>query len=185
MRDISLHLSDIIENSCAAGSSEIRISLSFNSASGMLQTEITDNGKGMCADTVLRVTDPFYTSRTTRKVGLGLPLFKANAEMSGGKFSLESELGKGTTVKASFDMSSVDGKPLGNLAEALLSAAAGRGGIRFILNFKVDENEFVFDTEQVKEILGGQLELSDVNVYTFLKEYLTTNINETMAGKLH
>jgi signal transduction histidine kinase len=102
MKDLSLHILDIVQNSISAGAANISIRIDENVVTDTFSIEIEDDGCGMDQQTVQKVTDPYYTSRTTRKVGLGVPLFKQNAEMSGGTFGIESQPGKGTTVRAVF-----------------------------------------------------------------------------------
>ena len=108
MRELSLNVMDITQNSISAGATEIGISVFESEVSEELIITITDNGKGMTEEQVKSVTDPFYTTRTTRPVGLGIPLFKMEAEMTGGDFEIKSTVGVGTTVIARFVTSSID-----------------------------------------------------------------------------
>ena len=126
MEDLSLHLLDIMENSIAASASRIELTIAEDTLGDLLSLEIRDNGKGMDAEAQSRALDPFYTTRTTRRVGLGLPLLAQAARQSGGTFELISEPGRGTTVKAAFQLSHPDMKPMGDIAETLRTILVSR-----------------------------------------------------------
>jgi len=126
MEDLSLHLLDIMENSIAASASRIEITIAEDTLGDLLSLEIRDNGKGMDAEARSKALDPFFTTRTTRRVGLGLPLLAQAARQSGGTFELVSEPGRGTTVKAAFQLSHPDMKPLGDIAETLRTILVSR-----------------------------------------------------------
>ena len=126
MEDLSLHILDIMENSIAASASRIELTIAEDTLDDLLSLEIRDNGKGMDAETRSKTLDPFFTTRTTRRVGLGLPLLAQAARQSGGTFELVSEPGKGTTVKAAFQLSHPDMKPLGDIAETLRTILVSR-----------------------------------------------------------
>ena len=122
MRDISLHLLDIVQNSITAGAKTIRIGFSLDQQ-GMLSMTVADDGKGMSEELLSRVLSPFTTSRTTRKVGLGIPLLAQNARMSGGNVEIRSRVGEGTTLEASFNTASIDCLPLGDLPDTMATHA--------------------------------------------------------------
>jgi anti-sigma regulatory factor (Ser/Thr protein kinase) len=132
MEDLSLHVLDIVENSIRANASEVRIMVIENSAQDLLTVEIVDNGNGMDEKTVREALDSFYTTKTTKRVGLGLPLLAQAVRESGGDIKIESKIGKGTRVKATFQYSHIDRKPLGNMKETLAVLAAGNPGVNFI-----------------------------------------------------
>ncbi len=155
MRDLSLHILDIAENSIAAQASRIEIRLEENRAQNVLVLEITDNGKGMDKDLQSRVLSPFVTSRTTRKVGLGLSLLAAAAEATGGGVSIESEPGKGTRVRATFELNHIDLKPLGDIAETILTLLIGNPGLDLVYQHKIDGDEFTLDSREIKAELDG------------------------------
>lgn len=119
MRELSLNVMDIVQNSVRAGASLITVQVAESKKHDTLTITITDNGCGMSAEQVKSVIDPFFTTRTTRKVGLGVPLFKMEAEMTGGSFQIDSEEGKGTKVTAVFRPSHVDMIPLGDIASVI------------------------------------------------------------------
>ena len=126
MEDLSLHILDVVENCIAASASRIEILIVEETDRDLLSLEIRDNGKGMDAETRKKALDPFYTTRTTRRVGLGLPLLAQAAREGGGHFELDSEPGRGTTVRAVFQLSHPDRKPLGDIAATLETILTGR-----------------------------------------------------------
>ena len=137
----------------------------------LLKSRFKKNGKGMSEEMVKKVVDPFTTGRTTRKVGLGIPLIKMAAENTGGSFLLESEPGVGTTLTAIFVLSSIDRQPLGNMAETMLGMVTSYEQVDFLYLHKVNEKEFSFDTREIKKILGD-VSLKEPEVYMWLSGYL-------------
>ena len=177
MNDLSLHIIDIIQNSLSAGAKRIGLAIKEDSANDRLTISIEDNGKGMAPEVAARLGDPFYTTRTTRKVGMGIPLFKQSAMQSGGNLSVESEPGKGTTVTAWFELGNIDRPPLGDVANSFVLMVSANPQIHFTLSYVVNENEYTFDSVEVAEVLGD-IELSDVRVIRMLEEIVRENINE-------
>ena len=171
MREISLHILDIAQNSVTANASLVEITVEENEKADKLSVVIGDNGKGMSEEMVKKVVDPFTTGRTTRKVGLGIPLIKMAAENTGGSFLLESEPGVGTTLTAIFVLSSIDRQPLGNMAETMLGMVTSYEQVDFLYLHKVNEKEFSFDTREIKKILGD-VSLKEPEVYMWLSGYL-------------
>ena len=171
MREISLHILDIAQNSVTANASLVEITVEENEKADKLSVVIGDNGKGMSEEMVKKVVDPFTTGRTTRKVGLGIPLIKMAAENTGGSFLLESEPGVGTTLTAIFVLSSIDRQPLGNMAETMLGMVTSYEQVDFLYVHRVNEKEFVFDTREIKKILGD-VSLKEPDVYMWLSGYL-------------
>ena len=184
MRELALHILDIAENSISAGADRIRISVNENLRDDLLTIEIEDNGKGMDAATLAKVTDPFVTSRTTRKVGLGLPFFKAAAEACEGSLEIQSEPGKGTTVTVKFKHSHIDRMPLGDLCSTLLTLIIGTPDIHWIFEYRMNEETFIFDDEPIKEILAD-VPLSDPAVMKFIRETIQTGIADTRQPASH
>lgn len=175
--EISLNILDITQNSIAADADEISICLERNTRKKTLTVVISDNGKGMDEETVKEVTDPFFTTRTTRKVGLGIPFFKQEAECTGGNFSITSKPGEGTTTKAVFCTAHIDCMPLGDINATILTLITMNESIRFVYEYRVNESEFLLDTRQMREILGA-ISFSQPQVRAFLKEYLEENESE-------
>jgi len=138
MEDLSLHILDVVENSLGASASQVRILIVEDTRKDSLSLEIRDNGKGMDAETRKKALDPFFTTRTTRRVGLGLPLLAQAAKEGGGSFELDSAPGQGTTVRAVFQLSHPDRKPLGDVAETLRTILCGRPELDLQFEYEKD-----------------------------------------------
>ena len=173
MREIALHLLDIAENSVAAQSKSISIHVHEDLLHDMLSASVIDDGRGMDADTAQQVQDPFYTTRTTRNVGLGIPLLKLAAEQAEGSFCLQSEPGKGTWVEAEFRHSNIDRMPLGDLASTFLTLLISHPQIDWTFLYRVTERnkasrDFLFESDELKSELGD-ISLTEPEVLTFLR----------------
>ena len=182
MNELSLNALDIAQNSIVAEATLVEIDVEENSSSDLITLRVKDNGKGMSEDFLKAVEDPFITTRTTRKIGLGISFLKEAAEMTGGSIELKSELGVGTTVTAYFVMSHIDRQPIGNLTETIITLVTLNTEIDFMIRYKVNENEFVFSTQEVKELLGEDVSLSSHQVVIFLTEYIKEHI-ENLSGE--
>lgn len=174
MRELSLNVLDIAQNSISANSSLVEIDVLESTEQHGLTLCVADNGKGMTKEQLSSVRDPFFTTRTTRKVGLGVPLFKMAAEMTGGSFSIESEVGKGTKVKAFFKTDSIDFTPLGDITSTVVLLITMNTDIDFVYRFQKDEKNFLLDTRQLKKILGG-VPLSEPSIAAWLTGYINEN----------
>ncbi len=172
MKELSLNILDVAKNSVTAGAT--RIGITVEETPVKLTITIEDNGCGMTPEFVARVTDPFTTTRTTRKVGLGLPLMKMEAQMSGGDLSIESEVGVGTTVKTWFDPTNIDMPPLGDLVSSILTLIQGSPDIDFVFTHRKNDTEYTLDTGEIRLIMGD-ISLSEPEVLSWLGEYLTEN----------
>ena len=183
MPEISLNILDIAENSIRAGASLVEIEVSVMSRGDALTVVIKDNGCGMSAEQTEKVQDPFYTTRTTRKVGLGVPFFKQAAKSTGGSFSIVSQPGKGTVVRAVFKLSHIDRMPLGDISATIYTLVVFNEKVHFIYTYRYNENKFVLDTCEIREILGVDISFSNPEVSKFIKEYLRSGREETDQGK--
>lgn len=154
MRELALHVLDIIQNSLRAGATLIKVEIVEDTILDSLVITIEDDGRGMDGALVEKVVDPFTTTRTTRKVGLGIPLLKMAAERSGGEFSISSEPGKGTMVRASFQHSHIDRMPLGNIADTMWTVIIGNPEVDVIYRHLVNQRVFELDTREVKAEIG-------------------------------
>lgn len=175
MRELSLHLLDIAENSIAAGAKTIRIFIGEDSTLDRLQMSVEDDGLGMSAEMVARVTDPFITTRTTRKVGLGIPLLKFAAESCNGRFEIDSEEGEGTKLFVEFQRSHIDRMPMGDLVSTILQLVISHQEIHWIFEYMFDGKLAVFDDAQVKEELGD-VPMTEPDILSFLKEMIKSMI---------
>ena len=179
--EISLHILDIAQNSLRAGATLIEILLDTDTGEHTLRFVIRDNGCGMTPEQVSRVTDPFYTSRTTRKVGLGVPFLKQAAEATGGNLEIHSREGSGTEMAALFHTDHIDCMPLGDITETMMTLIEGIGDVDLIYTYRVDGREFVLDTRNLREILGD-VSFSAPEVRSFLADFLSENKAETDGG---
>lgn len=180
MQELSLNVLDIAQNSIRAGADLIEIDVSKDTSSGMLEIRICDNGCGMTKEQIDRVIDPFFTTRTTRKIGLGVPFFKMTAEMTGGTFSIDSEVGKGTVVCATYHYQHIDMLPLGDMPSTVITLLSVNPQLDFVYRYRVNAEEFVFDTREVKQTLQG-VAINENEVLVFLKELLQDNTAEIEA----
>ena len=175
MKDLSMHIMDILQNSTRAKANNITLEVLENHDADTLTLVFKDDGCGMSAETVEKVTNPFFTTRTTRKVGLGLPLLKQNTEQTGGSLDIQSEKGKGTTVTAVFGLTHLDRPPMGDLAGTVVLTASAYPDIRFIFHYHSDQTDYVFDTDEVNEALDG-ISIQEPEVIQYLKEMIQENI---------
>lgn len=173
MKELSLNILDIVQNSIAAGAEHIGIAL-IEDADGKLKMTVCDDGCGMHAETLARVTDPFCTSRKTRKVGMGIPLLRLAAEQTGGSFEITSKKGVGTSTKAVFHSDSIDFTPLGDMTSTVTVLISMNTDRDFIYRRSADEKEFVLDTREIKNILDG-VPLDNPDVVQWMKEYIDEN----------
>lgn len=178
MRELSLNVMDIAQNSISAGASRITISVVEDQREDLLSISVEDNGKGMSQETVQKVIDPFYTTRTTRSVGLGIPLFKMEAEMTGGSFKIDSQLGVGTTLTAVFKPSSVDMIPLGDIngtVQLLISCNPQLDFVyrRVLRTREGEQREFTLETTELRQVLGEEVPLDTPDVVLWIKDYLS------------
>ena len=170
MKEISLNILDIAENSVKAGAALTEISIEETETK--LSVSIKDNGCGMDEETLNRVTDPFYTTRTTRKVGLGIPLFKEAAEQTGGSFSIWSRENRGTHTMAVFNKDHLDCMPLGDIVSTVTTLIQGHPDSDFLFTHKIGDKEIRLDTRELRAVLGD-VPLSEYEVICWIEEFLT------------
>lgn len=183
MTEISLNILDVAENSIRANASLVEISVIADTKADTLTVLIKDNGHGMTKEQIHQVEDPFFTTRTTRKVGLGIPFFKYAAESTGGTFSIESTPCVGTTVRAVFQLSHIDRMPLGDINGTIYTLVVFNTNVDFLYSYCLDERSFVLDTREMKEILDG-VPLNSPEVASYIKEYLAENKNEVDGNSI-
>ena len=171
MKDLSLNVLDVTHNSISAKASHITVALTDRD--GCIRITITDDGCGMSEDMLRKVTDPFTTTRTTRRVGMGLPLLKMAAEQTGGSLSIKSTLGEGTEVEALFVKDHIDCPPLGDMASTvsmLMGAVPAECDLRYI--YETSAGEFSVSTSEIREIIGEDMSLNEPEIQMWLKEYI-------------
>lgn len=180
MTEFSLYVLDIVNNSITAGAAHIHIAL--ETENGFLRFMVRDNGCGMSSDMLEKVVNPFTTTRTTRKVGLGLPFLKMLAEQTGGALSIESTIGVGTTLTTTFGVDHIDMVPMGDLAGtvvALIQAAPDR---RFTIERSLDGKRYHLDTDEMQTMLGGDVPLNEPDVLAWINDYISENEQELNAA---
>ncbi len=180
MKEISLHILDIVQNSVSAKASEVKIDIAESISENIIKVSISDNGCGMDKEFLKNVTDPFTTTRTTRKVGLGIPLFKLAAEQAGGSFSIESEKGVGTIVRASFEHNNIDRSPIGDMAGTLISLVSVNETVDFVYSHTAENGTFIFDTKEIRNTLG-EVPLSEYEVLNWIEGYINEGLYRIKA----
>ena len=175
MKDIALHILDIVQNSVSAGATLVNIEVVEKVGNDRLILSVSDDGPGMDNEVRMKVADPFYTTRITRKVGLGIPLLKQNAEQAGGSFTISSDSGKGTSVTAVFIRSHWDRPPKGDIAGVISILAGANPSMDFRYRHEFEEYEYIFDTREVKNALED-VPLSEPAVIRYLKEMIEENL---------
>lgn len=182
MKELSLHILDIAENSVNAGAKKIEITVVENLNKDELTITIKDNGKGMDPEKLKNIADPFITSRTTRKVGLGIPFLKAAAEACEGGFETTSERGVGTEINVKFKHSHIDRMPLGDLKSTWLNLLIGYPKVHWVLDYSINDNTYTLDDQPIKEVLN-EIPLSDPQVIRYLKNEITNGFESVKINK--
>lgn len=171
MRELALHILDIAQNSLEAGATDIEIAIHEDLERDQLDIQVTDNGRGMDAEMLSKVLDPFVTTRTTRRMGLGLPLFAAAAERCAGKLDIFSEPGQGTTVTATFQHSHIDRAPLGDMQATLMAVILADERVRIRYSHLVADKAFELDTDEIRQELEG-VPLNYGPITQWLRQYI-------------
>jgi hypothetical protein len=180
MQDLSLHILDVAENGVTAGATLVRITVVEDLAADRLTVEISDNGPGMDPEFAAKVLDPFVTTRTTRKVGLGLSLFQQAARAAEGDLEIDSAPGAGTTVKVFMRRSHIDRKPMGNLAETFVTLIQGNPDVDFAFVHRRNGSEYLLDTRELREELED-VPLDNPAVIGLIRENLVSGLQEVEA----
>jgi len=177
MEDLSLHVLDVAENGISAGASVIRISIEENLEADLLTIVIEDNGKGMSPEFLDKVLDPFVTTRSTRRVGLGLSLFEQSAMEADGALNIESTIGIGTKIVVTMRHGHIDRKPMGDMASTILTLIEGNPSVDFVYNHKKDAEAYVLDTREIRSELGA-VPLNHPQVVSLIKENLAEGLGQ-------
>lgn len=175
MNNLAFHITDISSNSIRAGATNIM--LAVQEQTGKITIRISDNGCGMDAETLSHISDPFYTTRSTRKVGLGIPFLIQNAEQTGGDVTISSEPGKGTVVTACFISDHIDCPPWGDLAGTVALLITGNPGITVYFFYQLEKKMFSINTREIERVLDG-VPISIPKVFLFIKEMIKENIGK-------
>lgn len=180
MLELSLHILDIAENSIRAGAQTVFITVTENMPADRLAIEVRDDGAGMPEAARQRALDPFYTTKKTKRVGLGLPLLAQAAEATGGRLLLESEEGRGTRVAAEFIHSHMDRQPLGDVAGTLIALTAGNEGVDFVYSHRSSGGLFTIDTREIRDTIKN-VPISHPDVLQFMRKYIEEGLRKIGA----
>jgi signal transduction histidine kinase len=172
MEDLSLHILDVVENSTRAGATLVEISLIEDRERDLILLSIKDNGKGMESDLLQNVRDPFTTTRTTRRVGLGVSFLDQAAREAGGGLTISSTPGAGTEIAATFVASHIDRKPLGDLGSTMTTLILGNPEIEFVVRINADGVTADLDTREIKTGLDG-VSITHPTVLSYIKTLFT------------
>ena len=183
MEELSLHILDALVNGVEAGASRMTVFVEEDTRTDRLRIEITDNGRGMTQDMVAKVLDPFYTTRKTRHVGLGIPLFEAAARQCEGALTIRSEAGKGTELIATFRLSHVDRAPLGDIASTILAVLLSERQVDIEYVHRVDGRTFEFDSAEIRKELGT-IPFSHPRVRNFILSFIREGEAKLRQGSL-
>jgi anti-sigma regulatory factor (Ser/Thr protein kinase) len=175
MKELALHILDIAQNSITAGAKNIGINVEEDEGNNVFRITVVDDGCGMSEEMVQRVTDPYVTSRTTRRVGMGIPLLMHSAEQAGGFLEIESEKGKGTTLEATFEHNHIDRPEFGDIAGVMSILIGGNPNIRFLFTHKRNKQDFSLDTNDVIDTLDG-IPINEPEVLRFIREMINDHI---------
>jgi anti-sigma regulatory factor (Ser/Thr protein kinase) len=182
LKDLSLHILDIIENSIEAGAKKVEISIEESTKKNMLVLKIKDDGRGMDKKTLTKVLNPFFTTKKAKRIGLGLSMLAQSTKEAGGSFDIKSKKEKGTSITAKFVYDHIDRKPIGNMAETMIALIVSNG-LQTDLVYKHSKNgkNFLFDTRYVKKELNGVL-INKPEVLSLLRKWILKELKRIKVG---
>ena len=178
MKDLSLHILDVVENCITAEASRIEVKIAEDTDENLLTVEMNDNGKGMSEELLNNATDPFYTTRSTRNVGLGIPLLAQSAKESNGEISVKSKIGEGTSIKATFQYDHIDRKPLGDIGQTMIILIMSNPDIDFLFEHKKNDKLYTLDTAEMKMELDG-IPINNPEVIKIINNDIRAWLNST------
>lgn len=176
MKDLSLHILDIVQNSIRANGKVIRIDINEDQKKNELVIDIMDNGMGVEKNLINKIRDPFYTTRTTRKTGLGIPLLEQAARQTGGDLLINSKLGRGTHLNVKFVYDHIDRPPLGNISATMINLIGANPEVQFVYSHRINNNIFEFNTEEIKTMLDD-IPINHPKILDFIKNMLMNEIS--------
>ncbi|MBS3818230.1 ATP-binding protein [bacterium] len=182
MEDLSLHILDVAENSIRAQAKKITIKIQENRSKDLLSLDICDNGEGMDQKTLQKAVDPFFSTQKSRRFGLGLSLLSQAAQMANGHFSIQSQPGKGTKLRATFQISHLDTKPLGNIPETLTTLMMGHPEVDFQYEHKINHSKYSLDTQNIKSQLK-EIPLNSPKVLNKIKKNIKEELDNLRRQK--
>ena len=175
MKEISMHILDIVMNSINAKATSIEVCIEDSKKLNRLEISIKDNGVGMNSEIAKKVEDPFFTTRTTRKVGLGIPMLKESCERCNGSFNIQSKVGEGTLIKCTYERNNIDRAPLGNMGDTIMAIIGSLESCELLYRHITDGGTFVLNTREIRELLDGG-SIKDNEVLLWIREYVNENI---------
>ena len=184
MKELSLHILDLAENSIKARATIVRINIKEDLNNDLLSIVVEDNGSGMDEEFLKIVDDPFVTTRTTRNVGLGLSLMKAATIRCDGSFSIDSVKGNGTKVKSTFKHTHIDRAPIGDMGQTIVALINHNDSIEYVYTHDIHEQSFVFDTKEIKKLLEG-VSIKNNEILLWINEYINDSINNLYEHRNH
>ncbi|MBN1474952.1 MAG: ATP-binding protein [Syntrophaceae bacterium] len=177
MLELAAHILDIAENSTRAGAKIVKIDINENDAKDLLSIEINDDGGGMTKEEIKKVGDPFYTTKTVRRVGLGIPFLADAAQRANGKLKLKSTKGKGTNITATFQLGHLDRQPIGNITTTLVALIAGNSHVDFIYKHRHNDRQFTFDTRQIRKEIDD-LPINHPEILKYIRGVISVGLQE-------
>ncbi|MFN8241921.1 MAG: ATP-binding protein [Bacteroidales bacterium] len=183
MKSIALNILDIIQNSIDAGADRIALEITDSIKEDNITVTIRDNGRGMSKELLEKATDPFVTTRKTRRTGFGLPLMKYHAELTGGYITIESGINRGTNLIVRFVRSHIDRQPLGDIPGMLTILIGANRDIEFLYTHETDEGVYSFSTEETKDYLGIKT-LCNNTLLKEIGEMVSVNLEEIGVSEL-
>lgn len=184
IEDLAMGLMELVMNSITAGARHIWIVIRRSLRSNLLTLEERDDGCGMDPAFAKRLTDPFTTTRTTRRIGMGTALMQGTCQLCGGKMDVASEKGKGTTIVCTLPLDSIDLPPMGNIGEVVMDAMQAAEGIDYDLLYQTDASSFHFTTRELRTVLGDEVSLQDAQVLLWVRDYINQQISQIEEGKV-
>lgn len=184
MRELALHILDLVQNSIEAGANQVTLEIVEDNRADTMTIRVSDNGRGMDAATQRRVLDPFVTTRKTRRVGLGLPLIDMSTKRCEGYLNIDSEPGRGTVVEAVYRHSHLDRPPLGDIVETVKMLIVANPELKFVYRHVVNDTDFCVATDEITASLGD-VPLTHPEVLIWLHEYLSENLANLYGGVKH
>lgn len=181
MKEVALHILDILQNSVRAAATIIQLEIEESFSENLIKIKIEDNGKGIEKSMLLNIYDPYVTSRTTRKIGMGLALLKYHAELCGGGIEIESEVGKGSLVRIWFQMDHIDRQPIGDIAGVVRNMISSGNKYEFYYRHSTDTGEFEISTLEIKTELE-LTEISDNLILEQIKELININLQDIKSN---
>ena len=182
MQEISLNILDIVQNSIRANATLIEVTIEEVPSADVFAFTVKDNGCGMDEEMVKKVIDPFVTTRTTRKVGLGISLLRSLAQQAGGDIKLESKVGVGTVIRADFSYNHIDRQPLGDISAVMVSLISMNPSLDFVYTHSFEKEQFQLDTRELRKILGDEVSFSEISVATWIGDFIKENLTEIYGG---